>query len=73
MMPSQPARSASVSAVPAAINATLRGGCRASPSMKSNPSAWAKAAPMVLLPQPLTPITTTCTGLPELAVMAGGA
>ncbi len=60
---SQSLRSASVSGVPAAISAMLRGECRSSPSMNGSAQRPRSAAPTVLLPQPLTPITTT-TGAP---------
>jgi len=55
---SQPWRSASVSGVSAAISSTLRGECNSSPSTKWICSASASPRPTVLLPQPLTPMTT---------------
>ncbi|MCY1375700.1 hypothetical protein D9M69_631330 [compost metagenome] len=58
---SQPARSASVSAMPRLILSTLAGGWWSSPSISGSPNAVASAAPMLDLPQPETPITTSQT------------
>ena len=51
-------RSASVSGTPAAIFATFCGGCRSSPSARSQPSRPASSPATVDFPQPDTPITT---------------
>ena len=52
-------RSASVSATPDAILSTLIGGCRSSPSTNSAPICSARRRPVVVLPQPATPMMTT--------------
>src|SRR5690606_2664746 len=50
-------RSSSCSGIPAAIFSTLDGGCSTSPSRKSKPSARARRSPIVVFPEPETPIT----------------
>jgi len=52
-------RSASVNGRPAAIFWTLAGGWRSSPSWKDQPKAPASRRPIVVLPEPETPITMT--------------
>lgn len=59
-VPSQGARSSSFRGVPAAILAMFSTGCRESPSANGRPSSCATRAPIVVLPQPETPITTMC-------------
>src|SRR6478752_118505 len=55
---SQGARSSSSSGVPEAILSMFDCGCSESPSRNSAPRRLAMAAPTVLLPQLVTPITT---------------
>src|SRR5258706_16112264 len=55
-------RSASVRGVPARILATFSGGWNSSASRNRQPSRSASSLPMVLLPAPETPITTSITG-----------
>src|SRR5205823_14802793 len=57
--PSQGRRSSSVSGWPAFILAMLAAGCRSSPSSNSQPSSPANREPIVVLPLPATPATTT--------------
>src|SRR5690606_17957299 len=59
---SQGRRSASVSGILARILAMFAAGCRSSPSSNGQPSRAATALPMVVLPDPLTPINTRTRG-----------
>src|SRR5580765_4127913 len=56
---SQGRRSSSVSGWPAFILAMLAAACRSSPSSNSQPSSRASREPIVDLPLPATPATTT--------------
>src|SRR6266576_53677 len=55
---SQGRRSSSVSGMPAAMRRTFSAGCMSSPSTKSRSSARANRAPIVVLPEPDTPMIT---------------
>ncbi|SLJ82223.1 Uncharacterised protein [Mycobacteroides abscessus subsp. abscessus] len=52
-------RSASVNGIPARIRSMFAAGWKSSPSAKGTPSAAARRVPTVVLPDPVTPITTT--------------
>src|SRR5215468_9968092 len=60
---SQGRRSPSVSGWPAFIFAMLAAECRSSPSSNSQPSSEASREPIVDLPLPATPATTTIGSL----------
>ena len=55
-------RSSSVSGTPAAIFATLAGGWKSSASAYGQPSRRVSSTATVVLPEPATPMITTCTG-----------
>src|SRR5579862_5001923 len=65
MLASQGPRSSSVSGSPRDILATFAGGWNVSPSWNAAPNPAARRAPTVVLPQPLTPISSTITGRPR--------
>src|ERR1700722_4733385 len=68
---SQGLRSASVSGCPPRIFAMFAAGCRASASVKGQPSLPASSEPTVDLPLPDTPATTTIMAASLLGPRAG--
>src|SRR6185295_5430760 len=74
---SQGARSASVSGIPWLIFSTLARECSESPSRNGHGIASANSLPIVVFPDPATPITTTITdalgiAAPELFIAERG-